>query len=105
MVLPSTSGFAIICQFFSECWVVGPVQWPVGFFNLSLLPWRKTLVTPLIIAMQNKKCKKEEILTFLNVLEDYFISHEKSGHAAYSKSGRMVALLNNLLIYDLCKSK
>jgi len=38
-----------------------------------------------MIAMQNKKCKKEEILTVLNVLGDYFISHEKSGHVACSK--------------------
>jgi len=30
--------------------------------------------------MQNKKFKKEEILTFLNVLGHYFISHEKNGH-------------------------
>jgi len=28
----------------------------------------------------NNKCKKEDILTFLNVLREYFISHEKSGH-------------------------
>jgi len=34
-------------------------------------------------------------LTFLNVLGDYFVSHEKSGHVAYSKKGRMVALLHN----------
>jgi len=34
-------------------------------------------------------------LTFLNVLGDYFISHEKSGHVTYSKRGRMVALFNN----------
>jgi len=26
------------------------------------------------------KCKKENILTVLNVLEDHFISHEKIGH-------------------------
>jgi len=30
--------------------------------------------------MQNKKCKMENVLTFLNVLGDYFISHEKIGH-------------------------
>jgi len=38
-----------------------------------------------MIAMQNKKSKKEEILTLLNVLGDYFSSYEKSGHVAYSK--------------------
>jgi len=59
----------------------GPVQRPVGPFYLCLPPWLKPLVTPLIIAMQNKKYKKEDILTSLNVLEDYFISHEKNGHA------------------------
>jgi len=30
--------------------------------------------------MSNNKCKKEDILTFLNVLVEYSISHEKSGH-------------------------
>jgi len=45
-------------------------------FYLSLPPWLKPLVTQLIIAKKNKKCKKEGILAFLNVLEDYFISHE-----------------------------
>ena len=38
------------------------------------------MVTPLIIAMQNKKCTKEDILTFFNVLGEYFIFLEKSGH-------------------------
>jgi len=51
--------------------VVDPVQWPLGLFHLSLQPWLKPLVTTLIIAMQNKKCKKEDILTFLNVLGDF----------------------------------
>jgi len=32
-----------------------------------------------MIVIQNKKCEKEDILTFFNVLGDYFISHEKSG--------------------------
>jgi len=60
---------------------VDPVQWPVGLFHLSLPPWLKPLLTSLIIiAMQNKKCKKEDILTFLNVLGDYFISHEHIEH-------------------------
>jgi len=43
-------------------------------------PWIKPLVTPLIITMLNNKCKKEDMLKFLNVLGGYFISHEKSGH-------------------------
>jgi len=43
-------------------------------------PWFKPLITVLIIAMQHKKCKKEDMLTFLNVLGEYFISHEKRGH-------------------------
>jgi len=74
------TGLTMISQFFSECWLVDPVQWPVGPFYLSLPPWLKPFVTPLIIFVQNKKCKKEDILTFLNVLGYYFISHEKSGH-------------------------
>ena len=65
---------------FSECWLVSPVQWPVGSFYLSLPPWLKPLVPPLIIAMQNKKSEKEGILTFLNVLVDYLISHKKIGN-------------------------
>jgi len=48
-----------------------------GPFELSLPSWLKTLVTPLFIAMQNKKRKNEDILTFLNVLGDYFFSYEK----------------------------
>ena len=60
--------------------VNGPVQWPVGPFYLSLPPWLKPFITPLIITIQNKKCKKDDILTFLDVLGDYFISHEKIGH-------------------------
>ena len=32
IVWPSTSGFTIISQTFSECWLVEPVQWPVGPF-------------------------------------------------------------------------
>jgi len=56
---------------------VDPVQWPVAAFYLSLPPWLKPLVTPLIIATKNKKCKKEGILAFFNVLGDYLISHEK----------------------------
>jgi len=31
--------------------------------------------------LNNNKCKKENILIFLNVFVEYFISHEKSGHA------------------------
>jgi len=31
-------------SFFSECWLVDPVQWPVGPFYLSFPPWVKTLV-------------------------------------------------------------
>ena len=34
-------------HFFSECWLVGPLQWPVGLFQLRFLPWLKPLVTPL----------------------------------------------------------
>ena len=30
--------------------------------------------------MQNKKCKKEVMLAVLNVLGEYFISHEKRRH-------------------------
>jgi len=37
--------------------------------------------------------KKEDILTFLNVLGEYFISHEKSGQLIHR--GRVVALLSN----------
>jgi len=55
-------------------------------FYLSLPPWLKPLVTPLIIAMSNKKCKREDILTFLNVLGDHLISHEKSGHALQKRT-------------------
>jgi len=51
IISPSASGFTIISEVFSECWLVDPIQWPVGPFYLSLLPWVKTLVTPLIIAM------------------------------------------------------
>jgi len=43
-------------------------------------PWMKPLVAPLIMTMSNNKCKKEDILTFFNVLGEYFISHEKRGH-------------------------
>jgi len=32
------------------------------------------------------KCKKEDILTFLNVHGDYFISHEKSGHVLQNEN-------------------
>jgi len=63
---------------------VDPVQWPVVPVYQSLPPWSKPLDTPLITAVQNKKCKKD-ILTFFNVLGYYFICHEKSGHVAYSK--------------------
>jgi len=58
----------------------GPRQWPVGPFYLNLPPCLKTFLTPVLIAMQNKECEKTDILTFLNALADYFISHEKSGH-------------------------
>jgi len=57
----------------------GPCAVASGLFYLSLPPWLKPSVTPQIIAMQNKICKKEDILTFLNVLGDSFISHEKCG--------------------------
>jgi len=46
-------------------------------FYPSLPSWLKTLGTPLIIAMSNKKCEKKDLLTFLNVLGYYFFSHEK----------------------------
>jgi len=39
------------------------------------------------------KCKKEDILTFSNALEDYFIFHKKIGHVL--QRGPVVALLNN----------
>jgi len=56
-----------------------------GPFYLSLPPRLKPLVTPVIIAMQNKKCKKEDILTILNVLGDYLISHQNIEDVGYSK--------------------
>ena len=34
-------------SFFSECWLVDLLQWPVGPFQLRLSPWIKPLVTPL----------------------------------------------------------
>jgi len=51
---------------------MGPVQWPVGTFQLSFPPWLKAVVTPLsiVMAMQNKKCKKKDSLTFLIVSEN-----------------------------------
>jgi len=39
----------LFLTFSSECWALDPVIWPVGSFYLSLPPWLKTLVTPLII--------------------------------------------------------
>jgi len=57
-----------------------------------------------MIAMQNKKCEKEDILTFLNVLGDYFISYEKSGHVL-QKEDVWWPYLTMLPICDLCKSK
>jgi len=35
-------------------------------------------------------------LTFLNVLGDYFISHEKSGHVQYYRQRRYGSLVNNV---------
>jgi len=32
-VQPYTSGFTIISQVFSECWLVASIQWPVGPFQ------------------------------------------------------------------------
>jgi len=49
--LATTSGLTMISQVFSECWLVDPVQWTVGPFYLSLPPWFKPFVTPLIIAV------------------------------------------------------
>jgi len=48
----------------------------VGPFQLSFPSYLKPLVTVLIIAMQKKKCKKDDVLTFVNVLGEYFNSHE-----------------------------
>jgi len=42
--------------------------------------------------MQNKKCWKKDVLTFFNILGDYFISHEKIGHVLQKQD---VALVNN----------
>jgi len=38
-------------KFFSECWLVDPVQWLVCPFYLSLPHGLKPFVTPLIIAV------------------------------------------------------
>jgi len=54
--------------------------------------------------MSNNKCKKEDILTFLNVLREYFIFHEKSGHVIQKEDERQ-PYLAMLLICDLCKSE
>jgi len=54
--------------------------------------------------MQNKKCKKEDILTFLNVLGYYFTSHEKNGHVL-QKEDVWQPYWTMLLICDLCKSQ
>jgi len=43
-------------------------------------------------------------LTFLNILGEYFISHEKSGHVI-KKDDVWYAYLAMLLICDLCKSE
>jgi len=50
-----------------------------GHLLAKFPPWLKPLIAPLIITMSNNKCKKEDVLTFLNVLGEYFIFHEKSG--------------------------
>jgi len=33
---------------FSECWLVGPLQSPVGSLQLSFTPWLKPPATPLV---------------------------------------------------------
>jgi len=34
---------------FFECWLLGPSQWSVGFFQLRFAPWLKLLLTQLCL--------------------------------------------------------
>jgi len=72
-IWPSTSGFTVISQVLSECWLVDLVQWPVGPFYLSLPPWLRPSVTPLkLCKIRNVKRRifwhfwmSSEIISFL----------------------------------------
>ena len=59
-------------SWFSECWLVHPLQRPVGFFQLSLSPWfKQPLVTPLVCWLHAHLSKQSIWFFFFLVLDPY----------------------------------
>jgi len=52
--------------FFSKCWKVGPLHWPVGLLQLRFPLWLKAVVTPLLYN-----------LIFLN---NFLLDYTKNAH-------------------------
>jgi len=49
---------------FSECWLVGPSQWSVGFIQLSFVPCLKLLLTQLRLLSAQTSLSTTNVIVF-----------------------------------------
>jgi len=56
---------------FSECWLVGPSQWSVGFVQLSFAPWLKLLLTQLCLLSAQTSQSTINVIFLLSDLNFY----------------------------------